>query len=110
MQLHFAPALLSMLHLKKGVEVFGKFAISVDGTPGIIAGTYKVIRKDSDAKLFLQLNDAYQPVGGDKWVSAYSWESVINLKEENPIMDTNWHKKEIINYGLKKIKVIENED
>jgi hypothetical protein len=106
MQLHFAPALPNMLHLKNGAEVSGKFAISVDKTPGIIAGTYKVNRNDFDVKLFMQLNDAYQPVGGDKWVSAYSWEAVINLKDENPQLNTKWHKKEIVNYGLKKIKVI----
>ena len=110
MQLHFAPALPAMLHLKEGAEVSGKFAISVDKTPGIIAGTYKVIRENFDVKLLIELKDAYQPVGGDKWVSAYSWGSVINLKEENPQMDTKWHKKEIVNYGLKKIKVMGDND
>jgi len=108
MQLHFAPALPAMLHLKEEVEVFGKFAISIDNTSGIIAGTYKVIRKNNNVKLSIQLKEAYQPLGGDKWVSAYSWMAEINLNGENPQMNTKWHKKKIVNYGLKKIKVTEN--
>jgi len=109
MKLHFAPALPSMLHLKEGIEIFGKFAISVDRTPGIISGTYKVIRQNNNVELSIKLINAFQPVNGDKWVSAYSWKSMIDLNG-NPQMDTRWHKKKIENYGLKKIKVIKDND
>jgi len=101
MRIEFMPHLTSMLHMKDGAEVNGKFAIFVNDTEGVISGTYQVTRTAQDVCLSMQMENVYQPVSGDKWVRAYRWESVVHLDDDGPTMDAQWHKKQTINDGLK---------
>ena len=100
LNLELMPALPDLLHLRQGAEVRGRFAISVNRTPGVLTGTYRVERTGHQALIELQPKDVYQPVTGDTWVRAYRWRGTIDLEGAQPTLESRWHKKTIVNDGL----------
>ena len=99
--LEFMPRIPSLVHLRDGASVQGRFALSTATTPGMMVGTYSVQRAGALVTFTLSPDKAYQPVEGDPWVRAYRFVSTLHLEAPTPRLDTHWEKKQIINDGLR---------
>jgi hypothetical protein len=91
-EFQFSPALPDLAALREGVDLAGRFVISVNDVPGITAGDYRVARAGDEVTLEIQPRLAWQPpiLKGPSWVASYRYEARVDLSAEVPVLTSAW--------------------
>ncbi len=73
----FSPAIPDLPAMKDGAEVSGQFSAGADEIPGIVAGTYNVIRHGQTLEMEILPLEGWQPFPGTIWVKTWAWKGRI---------------------------------
>lgn len=91
----FSPAIPDLPSLKEGAEVAGRFAAGADEARGIVAGTYRVLRRGPVIEMEIRPLKGWQPFPGPIWVKAWTWKGTITVGPDGRVFLTSaWTRKE----------------
>lgn len=91
----FSPPIPDLPAMKDGAEVAGRFAAGADEVRGIVAGTYRVLRRGPAVEMEIRPLKGWQPFPGALWVRAWTWKGTITIDTEGRVfLDAAWSRKE----------------
>jgi hypothetical protein len=89
--LSFAPALPDLGHMDAQARAQGKFLLSVNAHPAVIAGTYDIAPSPGGHRLLLQPSTSWQPpFMGKKWVSTFLYTAYVEKDRHHVLLDARW--------------------
>jgi hypothetical protein len=81
----FSPSFPLISAMKSNAEVSGKFTLGVDDIDGIVGGEYSVKMRNSNISIEFEPKKCWQPMPGSAWVSAYKYNSIINILSKDSL-------------------------
>lgn len=92
-KLVFQPALPDIRFLQSGLELTGKFVLSVNSHEGVVGGSYTVDSDGQIAVLRIHPQTSWQPpFMGKKWVSTFLYEGVFTDHEGYLGVESEWNR------------------
>ncbi len=87
----FSPPIPDLPALKDAAAVAGRFAAGADEVRGIVAGTYRVLRRGPAIEMEIRPLKGWQPFPGRIWVKAWTWKGTITVGPDGRVfLDAAW--------------------
>jgi hypothetical protein len=87
----FSPPIPDLPALKTGADVSGRFAAGADDVPGIVAGTYHVVRRPQAVEMEILPLEGWQPFPGTIWVRTWAWKGLITTNADGRVhLKSGW--------------------
>jgi len=77
LRFRFSPAIPDITCLREYAKVRGRFSVSLNEWPGLLAGEWDVQRTGKEIFLSFVPLHAWQPASGLKWVKTYRWLATV---------------------------------
>ncbi len=87
----FSPAIPDIQCLAENTEVTGRFSMSIDDVPGIMAGEFIITNQHGETDFSITPTEGYSPVPGKAWMKKLVWKAKINGDKDYTI-ESHWIK------------------